>query len=91
MSRKQDHQLLTTTQAVSFWVGLVVVLLLWFELLLKWTRDGVIALQPETLSDYIIVLGLFVAVPLFVVALFVALAAYVALSRAKSDQRAEDS
>ena len=91
MSRKQDHQLLTTTQAVSFWVGLVGALLLWVQLLLRWTRDGVIALQPVTLSDYIITLGLFVAVPLFVIALFVALAAYVALNRAKSDQKTEDS
>ena len=91
MSRKQNHQLLTTTQAVSFWVGLVVALLLWVQLLLRWTRDGVIALQPVTLSDYIVILGLFVAVPLFVIALFVALAAYVALNRAKSDQRTEGS
>ena len=91
MSRKQDHQLLTTTQAVCFWVGLVGALLLWVQLLLRWTRDGVIALQPVTLSDYIITLGLFVAVPLFVIALFVALAAYVALNRAKSDQKTEDS
>ena len=91
MSRKQNHQLLTTTQAVSFWIGLVVALLLWVQLLLRWTRDGVIALQPVTLSDYIVILGLFVAVPLFVIALFVALAAYVALNRAKSDQRAEGS
>ena len=91
MSRKQNHQLLTTTQVVSFWVGLVVALLLWVQLLLRWTRDGVIALQPVTLSDYIVILGLFVAVPLFVIALFVALAAYVALNRAKADQRIEDS
>ena len=91
MSRKQNHQLLTTTQAVSFWVGLVVALFLWVQLLLRWTRDGVIALQPVTLSDYIVILGLFVAVPLFVIALFVALAAYVALNRAKSDQKTEDS
>ena len=78
-------QLLTTTQTVSFWIGLVVVMSLWVELLLRWTREGVIALQPVTLSDYIIILGLFVAVPLVVISLFVGLAAYAALKSANSN------
>ena len=78
-------KLLTTTQTVSFWLGLVVAMSLWVHLLLRWTRQGVIALQPVTLSDYITILGLFVAVPLVVIALLVGLAAYVALNRAKSN------
>lgn len=78
-------KLLTTTQTVSFWLGLVVAMSLWVQLLLRWTRQGVIALQPVTLSDYITILGLFVAVPLVVIALLVGLAAYVALNRAKSN------
>ncbi len=78
-------KLLTTTQTVSFWLGLVVAMSLWVQLLLRWTRQGVIALQPVTLSDYITILGLFVAIPLVVIALLVGLAAYVALNRAKSN------
>ena len=84
-----NPKLLTTTQAVSFWVGLIVSLSLWVQLLLRWTRDGVIALQPVTLPDYILILGLFVAVPLVVIALFVGIAAFVALRRAKSKQNPE--
>ena len=84
-------KLLSTTQTVSFWVAFVVVISLWVKVLLKWTREGVVALQPVTPSDYIIILGLFVAVPLIIIALFVALAIYVALNRAKSQQKAEDS
>ena len=74
-------KLLTTTQTVSFWVGLIASLSLWVQLLLRWTRDGVIALQPVTLPDYILILGLFVAVPLVVIGLFVGIAAFVALRR----------
>ena len=77
--------LLSTTQAVSFLVAFFVVISLWVHVLLIWTREGVIALQPVTLSDYIVILALFVAVPLVVIALFVAWAAYVALHRAQSD------
>ena len=84
-------KLLTTTQTVSFWVGLIVAMSLWVQLLLRWTRSGAIALQPETLPDYISILGLFVAVPLAVIALFVGLAVYVALNRANSEQNSEDS
>ena len=84
-------KLLSTTQTVSFWVAFVVVISLWVKVLLKWTREGVVALQPVTPSDYIIILGLFVAVPLIIIALFVALAIYVALNRAKSQQKAEGS
>ncbi len=79
-------KLLTTTQTVFFWVGLIISLSLWVQLLLRWTRDGVIALQPVTLPDYTLILGLFVAVPLLVIALFVGSAAFVALRRAKSRQ-----
>ena len=61
-------KLLTTTQAVSFRVGLIASLSLWVQLLLRWTSDGVIALQPVTLPDYISILGLFVVVPLVVIA-----------------------
>ena len=82
-------KLLTTTQTVSFWVGLIVSLSLWVQLLLRWTRDGVIALQPVTLPEYILILGLFVAVPLLVIALFVGIAAFVALRRAKSNHNPE--
>ena len=78
-------KLLTTTQTVGFLAAFVVAIALWFQLLLTWTREGVIALQPVTLSDYIVILALFVAVPLVVIALFVAWAAYVALHRAQSD------
>ena len=74
--------LLTTTQVVCFWVGLIGSLSLWVQLLLRWTRDGVIVLQPVTLTDYILILGLFVAVPLVVIGLFVGIAAFVALRRA---------
>ena len=84
-------KLLTATQIVSFFVSFVVAISLWVSLLLRLTREGAIALQPVTLSDYIIILGLFVAVPLVVIALFVALAAYVALSRARSMQKPEES
>ena len=84
-------KLLTTTQTVFFWVAFVVVILLWFKVLLRWTREGVVALQPVTPSDYIIILGLFVAVPLIIISLFVALAIYVALNKAKSQQKAEGS
>ena len=84
-------KLLTTTQTVSFWVGLIVAMSLWVQLLLRWTRSGAIALQPETLPDYISILVLFVAVPLAVIALFVGLAVYVALNRANSEQNSEDS
>ena len=84
-------KLLTTTQTVSFWVGLIIAMSLWVQLLLRWTRNGAIALQPETLPDYISIFGLFVAVPLAVIALFVGLAAYVALNRANSEQNSEDS
>ena len=83
-------KLLTTTQTASFWVGLIVSLSLWVQLLLRWTRDGAIALQPVTLPEYILILGLFVAVPLLVIALFVGVAAFVALRRAKSKQSPED-
>ena len=82
MSSKQ--KLLTTSQSASFLIAFVVIISLWVQVLLKLTREGVIALQPITLSDYIIILGLFVAVPLAVIAIFVAFAAYVALNRAKS-------
>ena len=82
MSSKQ--KLLTTSQSASFLIAFVVIISLWVQVLLKLTREGVIALQPITLSEYMIILGLFVAVPLVFVALFVALAAYVALNRAKS-------
>ena len=84
-------KLLTTTQTVSIWVAFAVVISLWVRVLLKWTREGVVALQPVTPSDYIIILGLFVAVPLIIVALFVALAIYTALNRAKMSQKAEGS
>ena len=85
MSTKQNHQPLTTAQASSFLVAFVITISLWVQLLLSWTREGVIALQPVTLSDYIVILGLFVAVPLIIIALFVAMAAYVALNRVKSE------
>tara|TARA_B100000614_G_C14389715_1_gene429105 strand:+ start:366 stop:623 length:258 start_codon:yes stop_codon:yes gene_type:complete len=85
MSTKQNHQPLTRTQAGSFLVAFVITISLWVQLLLSWTREGVIALQPVTLSDYIVILGLFVAVPLIIIALFVAMAAYVALNRVKSE------
>lgn len=84
-------KLLTTTQTVSLWVAFAVVISLWVRVLLKWTREGVVALQPVTPSDYIIILGLFVAVPLIIVTLFVALAIYIALNRAKMKQKAEGS
>ena len=84
-------KLLTTTQTVSFWVAFVVVISLWVQVLWRWTQEGVVALQPVTPSDYIIILGLFVAVPLIIIALFVALAIYVALNRAKSQQKTEGS
>ena len=77
-------KLLTTTQTVAFLIAFVVVMSLWIQVLLRLTREGVIVLQPAVLSDYIMILVLFVAVPLIVIALFVALAAYVALNRAKS-------
>ena len=83
-------KLLTTTQTVSFWVGLIVCLSLWVKFLLRWTRDGVIALQPVTLPDYVLIFGLFVAIPLIIIALFVGIAAFVALRRAKSKQKPED-
>ena len=83
-------KLLTTTQTVSFWVGLIVSLSLWVKFLLRWTRDGVIALQPVTLPDYVLIFGLFVAIPLIIIALFVGIAAFVALTRAKSEQNSED-
>ena len=75
--------LLSTTQAASFLVAFFVVISLWVHVLLSWTREGVIALQPVTLSDYIITLGLFVVVPFIVISLFVALVALVALNKAK--------
>ena len=84
-------KLLTTPQAVTLMIAFVVVISQWFQLLLRWTREGVIVLQPVTLSDYITILGLFVAIPLVVIALFVGLAASVALNRAKSKEKAEDS
>ena len=83
-------KLLTTTQTVSFWVGLIVCLSLWVKFLLRWTRDGVIALQPVTLPDYVLIFGLFVAIPLIIIALFVGIAAFVALRRAKSKQKPEN-
>ena len=83
-------KLLTTTQTVSFWVGLIVCLSLWVKFLLRWTRDGVIALQPVTLPDYVLIFGLFVAIPLIIIALFVGIAAFVALTRAKSEQNFKD-
>ena len=83
-------KLLTTTQTVSFWVGLIVSLSLWVKFLLRWTRDGVIALQPVTLPDYVLIFGLFVAIPLIIIALFVGIAAFVALTRAKSEQNFKD-
>ena len=83
-------KLLTTTQTVSFWVGLIVSLSLWVKFLLRWTRDGVIALQPVTLPDYVLIFGLFVAIPLIIIALFVGIAAFVALTRAKSEQNSEE-
>ena len=85
MSTKQNHKLLTTTQAGCLIVAFVITISLWVQLLLSWTREGVIALQPVTLSDYIVILGLFVAIPLIIIALFVAMAAYVALNRVKSE------
>ena len=85
MSSKQNHQLLTTTQAVSFLVAFVIAILLWFQLLLRWTSDGVIALQPLVLSDYILILGLFVVVPFVIISVFVAMVAFLALNRAKTE------
>ena len=81
-------KLLTTTQTVSFLVAFIAVISLWTLVLLRWTRDGVIALQPVTLADYILILGLFVAVPLLIIALFVGTAAFVALKRAQPQQKA---
>ena len=81
MSSKQ--KLLTTSQSASFLIAFVVIISLWVQVLLKLTREGVIALQPVTLSDYIITLGLFVVVPFIVISLFVALVALVALNKAK--------
>ena len=78
-------KLLTTAQTVAFLAAFVVAIALWFQLLLTWTREGVIALQPVTLSDYIITLGLFVVVPFIVISSFVSLVAFVALKRAKTD------
>ena len=78
-------KLLTTAQTVAFLAAFVVAIALWFQLLLTWTREGVIALQPVTLSDYIITLGLFVVFPFIVISIFVSLAAFVALKRAKTD------
>ena len=78
-------KLLTTAQTVAFLAAFVVAIALWFQLLLTWTREGVIALQPVTLSDYIITLGLFVVVPFIVISIFVSLVAFVALKRAKAD------
>ena len=78
-------KLLTTAQTVAFLAAFVVAIALWFQLLLTWTREGVIALQPVTLSDYIITLGLFAVVPFIVISLFVSLVAFVALKRAKTD------
>ena len=78
-------KLLTTAQTVAFLAAFVVAIALWFQLLLTWTREGVIALQPVTLSDYVITLGLFVVVPFIVISIFVSLVAFVALKRAKSD------
>ena len=77
-------KLLTTTQTASLLVAFVIVISLWVQLLLGWALDGVIALQPVTLPDYILILGLFVAVPLVVIALFVGIAAFVALRRARN-------
>tara|TARA_B100001175_G_scaffold282492_1_gene261646 strand:+ start:69 stop:326 length:258 start_codon:yes stop_codon:yes gene_type:complete len=85
MSSKQNHQLLTTTQAVSFLVAFVIAILLWFQFLLRWTSEGVIALQPLILSDYIIILGLFVVVPFVIISVFVAMVAFLALNRAKTE------
>ena len=85
MSSKQNHQLLTTTQAVSFLVAFVVAILLWFQFLFRWTSEGVIALQPVILSDYIIILGLFVVVPFVIISVFIAMVAFVALNKAKSE------
>ena len=82
---------MTTPQAVTLMIAFVVVISQWFQLLLRWTREGVIVLQPVTLSDYITILGLFVAIPLVVIALFVGLAASVALNRVKSKEKAGDS
>ena len=84
-------KLLTTTQSVCFWVAFVGVISLWVKVLWRWTQEGVVALQPVTPSDYIIILVLFVAVPLIIIALFVALAIYVAFNRAKSQQKTEGS
>ena len=78
-------KLLTTAQTVAFLAAFVVAIALWFQLLLTWTREGVIALQPVTLSDYIITLGLFVIFPFIVISIFVSLVAFVALKRAKTD------
>ena len=78
-------KLLTTAQTVAFLATFVVVIALWFQLLLTWTREGVIALQPVTLPDYIITLGLFVVFPFIVISIFVSLVAFVALKRAKTD------
>ena len=78
-------KLLTTAQTVAFLAAFVVAIALWFQLLLTWTREGVIALQPVTLSDYIITLGLFVVFPFIVISIFVSLVAFVALKRAKTD------
>ena len=78
-------KLLTTAQTVAFLAAFVVAIALWFQLLLTWTREGVITLQPVTLSDYIITLGLFVVVPFIVISIFVSLVAFVALKRAKTD------
>ena len=84
----EKPKLLTTTQTVSFLVAFIAVISLWTLVLLRWTRDGVIALQPVTLADYILILGLFVAVPLLIIALFVGTAAFVALKRAQPQQKA---
>ena len=78
-------KLLTTAQTVAFLAAFVVAIALWFQLLLTWTREGVIALQPVTLSDYIITLGLFVVFPFIVISIFVSLVAFVALKRANTD------
>ena len=83
---KKPYQLLTTTQAVSFVTAFVVAVSLWVRVLLGWTREGVISLQPETLSDYMTTLGLFVLVPFIAISIFAALVAFVALNRAKSNR-----
>ena len=62
-----NKKLFTTAQLVSFFVGLCVVVSVWVSVLREWMNEGLVSLQPETFTDWLTTLGVFLVLPFTVI------------------------